>query len=302
MTFLDIETFLAVVKYGNLSTAAQNLFISQPALTRRLQYLEQELGYPLIVRQKGHRTIQLTEQGTKFYRIAWKWQLLWEETNLISFSGEKEVLSVASVNSVGRYLLSPVFPEFLSHRYHLRLYNAFSEDAYLHMEHGLFDLAFIEQQDFTYNNSHDIFTKPAFSESFVVASYCELPTDNGVVDIQSLKAEQEIYVPWNNEFKFWHSNCFPDHLSPVVFLEDISLLESFLLEDRWIVVPAAMGRHLESTGAHIYHLNNSPPDRIIYYLTRANNKDAAISLLISLLNNYLCTHFHEEITPLLSIE
>lgn len=105
MTLLDIETFLAVVKYGNLTVAAQNLFISQPSLTRRLQLMEQELGYPLILRQKGHRTIQLTDQGKEFYKIAWKWQLLLEETNSISFSGEKEILSVASVYSVGRYFL-----------------------------------------------------------------------------------------------------------------------------------------------------------------------------------------------------
>ena len=62
MTLLEIEAFLAVVKYSNLSTAAQNLFITQPALTRRIQIMEQELGYPLFIRRKGQREAQLTDQ------------------------------------------------------------------------------------------------------------------------------------------------------------------------------------------------------------------------------------------------
>ncbi|OUQ21869.1 hypothetical protein B5E84_01000 [Lachnoclostridium sp. An14] len=299
MTLLDIETFLAVVKYGNLSVAAQNLFISQPALTRRLQYMEQELGYPLIVRQKGHRAVQLTEQGREFYRIAWKWQLLLEETNSISFSGQRELLSVAAVNSVGRYLLAPVFPEFFSHKFRLRLYNAFSEDAYQYMEQGLYDLAFIEQQDFIHKNAHGIFTKPAFSESFVIASYQELPVEDGGVLARSLKPEQEIYVPWNNEFKFWHSDRFNNRISPVVFLEDVSLLECFLLDERWVVVPAAMGRYLESKGAHVYSISDAPPNRIIYYLTKGDKKETPIKLLISLLDQYLRATFHNEIKSLL---
>ena len=36
MTLLEIEAFLAVVKHGNLTAAAQKLFVTQPALTRRL--------------------------------------------------------------------------------------------------------------------------------------------------------------------------------------------------------------------------------------------------------------------------
>ena len=43
MTLLGIEAFLAVVKWGTLSGAAQNLYITQPALTRRVQIMEEEL-------------------------------------------------------------------------------------------------------------------------------------------------------------------------------------------------------------------------------------------------------------------
>lgn len=149
MTLLEIEAFLAVVKYSNLSTAAQNLFITQPALTRRIQIMEQELGYPLFIRRKGQREAQLTDQGAEFYHIAWKWQRLWEETNSITVNKSRESLAIASVDTLNHNLFTDLFPEFIKLGYLLRLYNAFSEDAYQYMERGIYDLAFITLQDYT---------------------------------------------------------------------------------------------------------------------------------------------------------
>lgn len=284
MTLLDIETFLAIVKNGNLTAAAKNLFISQPALTRRIQLMESELGYPLIKRQKGRRIVQLTDQGVEFYRIAWKWEQLLEETNSISIFSQKQRLSVASVNSVSRPLLSHIFPVFLKHEFRLHLFNAFSENAYECMAQGLYDLAFIEQQDFMSKIPPDIHTKPAFSESFVVATFENLPNENCYIDTHCLKSENEIYVPWNNEFKSWHAANFNEQIHPLVYLDDVSMLDCFFMEGNWVIVPYMTGECLRVKGANIYHLQNSPPDRVIYYLTRANEKKLLIDKFLSMVN------------------
>ena len=42
MTRTELESFLAVVQAGSLSAAARSLYITQPALSRRIQSLEQE--------------------------------------------------------------------------------------------------------------------------------------------------------------------------------------------------------------------------------------------------------------------
>ena len=56
MTQAELEAFLAVVRCGTVSGAAQQLFITQPALSRRLGVLEEELGYPLLQRGRGRRS------------------------------------------------------------------------------------------------------------------------------------------------------------------------------------------------------------------------------------------------------
>lgn len=60
LTQLEIEAFLNIVKYGSITKAAEVLYISQPALSRRIKSLENELQYELFIRQKGIRNIILT--------------------------------------------------------------------------------------------------------------------------------------------------------------------------------------------------------------------------------------------------
>jgi len=60
----QLETFLAVVRCGSYSRAAQALFLSQPTVTYRVQALEEELG----VRLFAHQSFQaaLTPAGQAF--------------------------------------------------------------------------------------------------------------------------------------------------------------------------------------------------------------------------------------------
>ncbi len=59
-----IEQFIAVVDAGSIRGAARQLSMSQPALSRALQQLEEELGVQLMLR--GGRGVSLTEAGTTF--------------------------------------------------------------------------------------------------------------------------------------------------------------------------------------------------------------------------------------------
>lgn len=57
MTKLEIAAFLAIVEHGSISATAEQIFVTQPALSRRIQALEKELGYRLFERDKGMRAI-----------------------------------------------------------------------------------------------------------------------------------------------------------------------------------------------------------------------------------------------------
>lgn len=60
----EIQTFVAIADLGGFTQAGLRLHRSQPAISRRLGLLEQELGAPLFDRIRGHA--RLTEAGLAF--------------------------------------------------------------------------------------------------------------------------------------------------------------------------------------------------------------------------------------------
>ena len=60
----DIEAFVAVIRSGSLNAAALSLGLTQPAITRRLQSLEQDLGVDLLDRHtKPLKPTRLGQEG-----------------------------------------------------------------------------------------------------------------------------------------------------------------------------------------------------------------------------------------------
>jgi len=64
MELRHLRYFVAVAETENVTRAAARLHVSQPALSRQIQDLEEEIGFPLLFR--GARSVRLTEAGRVF--------------------------------------------------------------------------------------------------------------------------------------------------------------------------------------------------------------------------------------------
>lgn len=67
MRFKNLETFYWVVHTGSFTAAAQHLFTTQPGISARIKRLEEEMGKPLLIRNKGR--FKLTPAG----EICWEY-------------------------------------------------------------------------------------------------------------------------------------------------------------------------------------------------------------------------------------
>jgi molybdenum-dependent DNA-binding transcriptional regulator ModE len=63
ITFTQLRTLLAVVDQGGFTAAAEQLGMTQPAVSRAIHVLEAELGTPLLAR--GRDGVTLTEAGRR---------------------------------------------------------------------------------------------------------------------------------------------------------------------------------------------------------------------------------------------
>ena len=77
MNLTTLQTFLAILDTGSLVRAAEKLNVTQSTVTARLKTLEEELGQPLILRQKSGAT--LTPAGLRLKRYAETMSELWRQ-------------------------------------------------------------------------------------------------------------------------------------------------------------------------------------------------------------------------------
>lgn len=276
MTHLEIKAFFEILKAGSISCAAQNLYVTQPALSRRIKTLEAELGYPLFERNKGRRNIALTKQGEAFIAVAHKWLGVWQEAQEIKRINSSGILNLSSVGSVSSYILPDVFEQFSQQNPQVSLcfHNYHSYEAYQYIDNGLIDIAFISD-DMFYRNVETI---PAFLEPMVLVANnsCNYPDS---VTPAMLKPNQEIRLPWNPEYDAWHDYWFHSRPEFKVSLDQMDLLEHALLwNDTWAVVPASVADKVVSSHVSLHCLSPAPPDRIIYYLKRSGRQTETAAL------------------------
>ncbi|MBF4693456.1 LysR family transcriptional regulator [Fusibacter ferrireducens] len=299
MTHLEIDAFLAVIQYGSITKAAEALFVTQPALSRRIKVLEKELGYELFLRQKGIRSVEITDSGRHFIPIAEQWKHLWMESLNVPIKDNSIILNVSSLDSVSTYIMPWVCQSFLRNApgMNLTIRTLHSFEAYEQLENGLIDLAFISDQMF----SRHIETIPAYEEEmlFVCSESAAYPQ---VVHPSDLDASKQIKLPWNPEYEMWHEYWFGSAVKPRVFLDKMSLMEHFLiLEESWAIVPASAATQLSlSEKIKIHQIKDGPTDKRIYYLLGRKRKMDATHKFLEALDAYIATQ--SGIQPLLKLK
>jgi DNA-binding transcriptional LysR family regulator len=110
---VQLEGFVAVASRGNVTRAARDLGISQPALTARVRTLERELGVTLLTR--GSRGVKLTDEGRELLPYAERVVgAAGEATRAISRvrGGGAGVIDIGAAPSVGTYVLPGVLQRF----------------------------------------------------------------------------------------------------------------------------------------------------------------------------------------------
>jgi DNA-binding transcriptional LysR family regulator len=115
VNFQQLRSLRETVRRGmNLTSAAEVLHTSQPALSKQIRELEEELGVQLFVRH-GKRYTQLTEAGVQILAAAVR---VLDEAAALRKVGEQfaaghaGTLSIAATHTQARYLLPTVLARF----------------------------------------------------------------------------------------------------------------------------------------------------------------------------------------------
>ncbi len=267
MTIQEVEAFLTVVQYGSFSAAAEKLYVTQPALGRRIKALEDELGYKLFSRGKGIKKAELTRQGKAFIGLAQRWESLWQEMQAETMIGAVKSFYVASVGSLIGFSLPDVFKDFMDANPECSLHvsTLHSVDAYDHVLDKQEDIAFISDPRY----SSQIRTAMLFQENLCLVSGRNLDLPQKI-KVSELDPRKEIHTLWDRNFEEWHRYYIGEAVPPRIYLDEMGFIQNFMqMGGTWAIMPMSIANRLERiTTVQIHDLDVELPKRTIYYIYR----------------------------------
>lgn len=240
-----LKSFIAIAETESFSLAADRLFVTQPAVSKRIALLEGELGSKLF--DRIGRQISLTESGRKLLPRAHRIIREIEDSKreIRDLSGEiSGNLSIAISHHIGLHRLPPVLKQFSQRYPNVLLDISFkdSEAAHDDVLHGKLELAVVTLAPRVIPKIHseEIWPDPL---AFVVAK--DHPLANTTkLDLAALSHHPAI-IPGDSTYTgqlikevFSTHNLTLETLMATNYLETIKMMVSIGLG--WSVLPETM--------------------------------------------------------------
>ena len=151
MEIRQIQYFLSVVETGSFSAAADEHYISQSSLSKKIIALEEELEVSLFDRSK--RKVFLTEAGEAFLEHARKINVAYKAmvVDLNGYKSETDSFSIAAIPVITQYGITAYIAQFqdMYPDIHLTLEEIHGLNIFPALEERRFDLAITRNNFFT---------------------------------------------------------------------------------------------------------------------------------------------------------
>ncbi len=153
MNIDDLKKICTIIDAGSINKAAEQLYMSQPALSRVLKKAEEEYGITILDRTQGKKVI-LTEDGERFYKAAREITGIHDnfvlQTELNRKRNDRIVIFGTAVQQ-NIFLASDMFTWFYQNEpyYQLETRSGKTRDLHLAVINKEIDIAFISVTQFS---------------------------------------------------------------------------------------------------------------------------------------------------------
>lgn len=205
-----LKTFLEVNRTRHFGQAAENLYLSQSAVSARIRLLEEEVGIPLFTRQRNN--IELTAAGQKLLHYAENILVTWHRAKQeIGVNDEKQApLVIGCMPSLWEILLHELTGYLHDSLPNLAIHTeVHNHDILLRrIKEATFDLTFC----FDYPQNTELEVVEVMQIPLVMVS------SKPLLDISQALSYDYMLVDWGSSFAIAHAKQFPDMPSPFMRL------------------------------------------------------------------------------------
>lgn len=274
MEFKSVKFFIAVAECGNITRAAEQLGIVQPALTRQINQLEEEFGVRLFNRLP--RGVQLTAAGREFLehcrRIVDEIERARHEITAQG-SQPRGVIALGSTTTLGRVLMPMVVGECLRElpEVSLKVLEARSVRLHEQLLTGALDMAILTNPV----GSYQLSMQPLVSEPLCLVGRPEHMPRLKKLMLADLAGMPLVITPGMRALVTGGDPRAQRRLSVVAEVESIETIRCLLLaETALTIVPAsAFAEDVQAGRLQALALQGSAPQRMLVLASRTDNVD-----------------------------
>jgi DNA-binding transcriptional LysR family regulator len=250
MELRHLRYFISVAEELHFGKAAARLNMSQPPLSQQIRQLEEELGFPLLYRNKQH--VELTEAGKAFLEEARNAMAKVEQARLVAEKANQGLLGRLSIGFVGSttYSVAPLLQRFLvySPKINVTLHQMKAADQLHALHERSLHLGIVR----THMQSPHLVSKAICREKFVVI----FPEEHPMAQKESLRMkdlENERFI-FTTRGSTYHDAvihlCYQAGFSPNITLElpEILTIVAFVAQGMGVSIVPESFRHQQNKG------------------------------------------------------
>lgn len=288
----QLEQFVAVARERNFTRAAKKLNLSQSALSRAVQRLEDQVGEPLFERKP--REVVLTDLGEILLEKAKEILYLVADTSsLISDAGRKGRIRLGAIPTIAPFLLPRLLRNFtdLHPNISVVVQEDTTENLIRRCSHGEIDLAILAEPII----AKYLETESLFEEELLLV----LPPDHALVEAEQITAEEVEKYPFVmlNEAHCLSENiesyCRQQSVQPVSVerISQIATVQELVTLGHGVSIIPEMARAVDQSDRRVYRsFSDNPPKRTVAMLT---NPYRHKSRWVEALESHLRSHCSE---------
>ena len=289
LSWNEVDMLLTVAKFRNISRAADESYMTQPALSKKLREAEESLGYPVFERGRGKKKMELTPKGALLLPLLYKMKDLQAQAKDIKRLEGKKRLSIASSDGPYFLVVDRIIHRLYQQdpRWEFRLLLKNYKNCINAVADEQADIAFIGDTPFSRKG---VDTFPLYREEMVCVAPKGMLENGGPVDPLGLDLEKAIFSPYSYELTTWFRSTYHNR-PPLIHCELIEEVRYFIEAlHLWSIVPISVAERLEHLipdGVDIHVLSVEVPARTIYYAVQKNGGSPEIRKLLDMIRQFL---------------
>lgn len=262
--------FYVVANNGNITRASKELNISQPAVSKSIKMLEDQLGGELFVRTK--RGVSLTEEGVEFYHyIKQAIEYISNAENKFSEMINLEVgsIRIGCTATLTKEFLMPYLEKFHESypKINIQIITNMASELYPMLRNGLIDLIVLNTTGKSFDPDIEVVDCKKITDCFVVGSAYKDLVDTKI-DLKDLNDYSLILQAKGSNTRYFIDNFAKDHgviLKPNIELASYTLVVEFAKTGFGIGYATRDYIKNELEGGSLFELNVTPkiPSRYV---------------------------------------